>query len=241
MNKHLEELIDLSQLDKSIDDFTPLIETAQKKVARRAEKRDDIIKRMDVLNEAIEKANSSVFAYEEQIRTLHEQLKLGEAKEKEIKTEKEMKALSMEAELAKEKLTHANEEIERQQTIIASKQNDLAQAQKELDSATAELEKVSSEVNAKLASIDADKGKLFGEREEKTMAIDMKILSFYEKIRIWAKNTAVVPVRKQACYGCYMKLNESTYATVIKSEEIITCPHCGRIMFIEPQTAETEA
>jgi predicted nucleic acid-binding Zn-ribbon protein len=38
-----------------------------------------------------------------------------------------------------------------------------------------------------------------------------------------------------------MKLNESTYATVIKSEEIITCPHCGRIMFIEPQTAETEA
>jgi hypothetical protein len=66
----------------------------------------------------------------------------------------------------------------------------------------------------------------------------MKILSFYEKIRIWARNTAVVPVRKQACYGCYMKLNESTYATVIKSEEIITCPHCGRIMYIEPQTAE---
>jgi hypothetical protein len=110
--------------------------------------------------------------------------------------------------------------------------------QVELDEANAELEKVSTQVNEKLASIDADKGRLFGKREEKTMAIDMKILSFYEKIRVWARNTAVVPVRKQACYGCYMKLNESTYATVIKSEEIITCPHCGRIMFIEPQTAE---
>jgi predicted nucleic acid-binding Zn-ribbon protein len=152
-----------------------------------------------------------------------------------------MKALSKEAELAKEKLTHPKEEIERQQTIVISKKEDLAEAQKELDVASEELEKISTEVNLKLASIDADKGKLFGEREDKTMAIDMKILSFYEKIRIWAKNTAVVPVRKQACYGCYMKLNESTYATVIKSEEIITCPHCGRIMYIEPQTAETEA
>jgi len=241
LNKHLEELIDLSQLDKSIDDFTPLIETAQKKVARRVEKRDDIVKRMDVLNEVIEKANSSALAYEEQIRTLHAQLTLGESKEKEIKTEKEMKALSMEGELAKEKLIHANEEIERQQTIIASKEEELAKAQKELDIASAELEKISTEVDAKLASIDADKGKLFGEREEKTMAIDMKILSFYEKIRIWARNTAVVPVRKQACYGCYMKLNENVYAMVIKSEEIITCPHCGRIMYIEPQTADTEA
>ncbi|SFV66104.1 FIG137478: Hypothetical protein [hydrothermal vent metagenome] len=241
MNKHLEELIDLSNLDKAIDDFTPLIVTAQKKLARRVEKRDDIVKRMDVLNEVIKKANSSALAYEEQIRTLNEQLILGVAKEKDVKTEKEMQALSMEAELAKEKLTHANEEIDRQQIIVASKEEELIKVQKELDIANEELEKISTEVNEKLASIDANKTKLFGEREEKTMAIDMKILSFYEKIRIWAKNTAVVPVRKQACYGCYMKLNESTYATVIKSEEIITCPHCGRIMYIEPQTAETEA
>jgi len=238
LNKHLEELIDLSQLDKSIDDFTPLIETAQKKLARRTEKRDDIVERMNALNESVEKANSAVVAYEEQIRGLNEQLTLGVAKEKDVKTEKEMKALSMEAELAKEKLTHANEEIERQQVIALSKTDEIKVVQVELDEANAELEKVSTQVNEKLASIDADKGRLFGKREEKTMAIDMKILSFYEKIRVWARNTAVVPVRKQACYGCYMKLNESTYATVIKSEEIITCPHCGRIMFIEPQTAE---
>ena len=89
-----------------------------------------------------------------------------------------------------------------------------------------------------MASIDADKGKLFDERTRKTMEIDMKILSFYEKIRVWARNTAVVPVKKQACYGCYMKLNDSAYATLIKSEELLTCPHCGRIMYLEVQTEE---
>ena len=238
MNKHLEELIELSKLDKSIDDFTPLIETAQKKLARRATKRDDVVERISELNAVIEKARDSVASYEEQIKALNEQMTLGVAKEKAITTEKEMKALSMEAELAQEKLGHANAEIERQQTIIESKMAEIEEANKELEETTVEYEKVAAEVGEKLASIDADKGKLFEERNTKTMDIDMKILSFYEKIRVWAKNTAVVPVKKQACYGCFMKLNDSAYASLIKSEELLTCPHCGRIMYLEVQTEE---
>jgi len=241
LNKHLEELIELSKLDKAIDDFTPLIETAQKKLARRAEKRDNVLEKIAELNETVEKAKNSVISYEEQIKALNEQLILGKAKEKEVKTEKEMKALSMEAELAKEKLTHANEEIERYQNIVESKEEEITTAQAELEELTAEYEKVAAEVSEKLASIDADKSKLFSERETKTMAIDMKILAFYEKIRIWARNTAVVPIRKQACFGCYMKLNDSSYSTVIKSEDITNCPHCGRIVYLEQQNAESEA
>jgi len=241
LNKHLEELIDLSKLDKSIDDFTPLIETAQKKLARRAEKRDNILAQIEELNEVVEKAESSIVSYEEQIKALNEQLTLGVEKEKEVKTEKEMKALQIEAEIAKEKLQHANSEIERQNTIRDSKKEEISEAEVELKEAEEALEKISTEVSEKLSTIEGEKAKLFGERETKTMAIDMKILSFYEKIRIWARNTAVVPVKKQACYGCYMKLNESTYASIIKSDEIITCPHCGRIVYIEPQTAESDA
>jgi hypothetical protein len=241
LNKHLEELIELSKLDKAIDDFTPLIETAQKKLARRAEKRDNVLAKIAELNETVEKAKSSVASYEEQIKVLNEKLKENQLKEKEVKTEKEMKALSMEAELAKETLTHANEEIERYQRIVEAKEAEIAEAQAELEEVTAEYEKVAAEVSEKLASIDADKAKLFAERESKTMAIDMKILAFYEKIRIWARNTAVVPIRKQACFGCYMKLNDSSYSAVIKSEEITNCPHCGRIVYLEQQDAESEA
>ncbi len=238
MNTHLEELIELSKLDKSIDDFTPLIETAQKKLARRAKKRDDILEHIAKLTEISEKAKKTISSYEEQIRALNEQLIAGNAKSDMITTEKEMKALSMETELAKEKLSHANAEIERHQSILDAKEKEIEEANKALESANKEFEKVSAEVNEKLANIDANKGRLFEERNTKTMELDMKILSFYEKIRVWARNTAVVPVKKQACYGCYMKLNDNTYASLIKSEEIITCPHCGRIMYLEAQTQE---
>jgi predicted nucleic acid-binding Zn-ribbon protein len=36
-----------------------------------------------------------------------------------------------------------------------------------------------------------------------------------------------------------MRLNDKTYASVIKSEDIVTCPHCGRILYIE-ETVEEE-
>ena len=238
MNKHLEELIELSKLDKAIDDFTPLIETAQKKLARRAAKRDEIAAQIAELSSTIEKAKETVASYEEQIKALNEQLIQAESKFKLVKSEKESQALSVETEIAKEKLTHANAEIERQQKIIESKESEVEAANAELEAANEEYEKVSAEVGEKLASIDADKGKLFEERTTKTIELDRKILSFYEKIRVWAKNTAVVPVKKQACYGCYMKLNDNTYAALIKSEEIITCPHCGRIIYLEAQTEE---
>jgi hypothetical protein len=34
-----------------------------------------------------------------------------------------------------------------------------------------------------------------------------------------------------------MKINDRVYADVIKSEEITTCPSCGRILYIEHEEA----
>jgi predicted nucleic acid-binding Zn-ribbon protein len=238
LNKHLEELIELSKLDKSIDEFTPLIKNAEKKLARRVAKRDEIIKKIDEINIAIEDNNAKIVSFENQIKALNEQLAMNIIKERAIKTEREMKALQMESELAREKLNFVNEEIEKLNRILETKERELKGVNRDLEKADNELNRVSLEVSAKIASIEEEKGKLFDKRERKIRDIDQKILSFYEKIRIWARNSAVVPVKKQACYGCYMKLNDSAYAEVIKSEDICTCHHCGRILYIEPQTEE---
>ena len=55
-------------------------------------------------------------------------LSLNVKKGKEISTEKEMKALSLEEDIAKEKMTFANEEIERLQGINATKKELLDEA-----------------------------------------------------------------------------------------------------------------
>lgn len=238
MNKHLNELIELSNNDKAIDSYTPQLEAADKKVAKVQKKIDAAQAELDGLNADITENEAKVKTFEEQLALLNEQLSSNAKKLKEISTEKEMTALSLEEDIAKEKMTFANEEIERLQGINVTKKELLEEASQKVSTLTAEFDAVNKEVLAEKVEIEKAKSELFTQREKLSRNIEQKVLAFYEKIRIWAGNTAVVPVKKQACYGCYMKLNDKTYAEVIKADEIVNCPHCGRILYLEPVTAE---
>ena len=241
MNKHLTELIELSKIDKAIDSYNPLLEAADKKVAKIQKKIDAAQAELDELTSGIADNESKVKSFDEQLTLLSEQLASNVKKSKDITTEKEMKALSLEEDIAKEKMTFANEEIERLQGINETKTALLEEASEKVNTLTAQFDEINKEVTAEKAEIDKSKGEYFAKREESSRNIEQKVLSFYEKIRIWAGNTAVVPVKKQACYGCYMKLNDKTYSEVIKGDEICNCPHCGRILYIETETATAEA
>ena len=238
MNKHLNELIELAKNDQAIDSYNPQLEAADKKVARVQKKVDAAQAELDELTTAIADNEDKVKGFEEQLTLLNEQLTSNAKKLKEISTEKEMKALSLEEDIAKEKMTFANEEIERLQGINETKTALLDEASEKVNTLTADANTINKEVSAEKSEIEKSKGELFIKREELSRNIEQKVLSFYEKIRIWAGNTAVVPVKKQACYGCYMKLNDKTYSEVIKADEICNCPHCGRILYIEPVTEE---
>ncbi len=238
MNKHLNELIELSNNDKAIDSYTPQLEAADKKIAKIQKKIDAAQGELDALNADIVDNDAKVKTFEEQLTLLNEQLSLNAKKLKEISTEKEMKALSLEEDIAKEKMTFANEEIERLQGINETKKALLEEASEKVTTFASEFKALNEVVSVEKAEIEKAKGELFVKREELSRNLEQKVLAFYEKIRIWAGNSAVVPVKKQACYGCYMKLNDKTYSEVIRADEICNCPHCGRILYIEPVTAE---
>ena len=238
MNRHIVELVELSKTDKDIDSYQPQIDGADRKVSRATKRLEDAQSELDVLNKIISDNEHKVFSYEEQLKILQEQLISNAKKSRTISTEKEMKALAVEEDIAKEKMTFANEEIERLQLINSRKLEDLEVVNTNVELFTSELDKVTSDSNKVKKEIEKSKVNLFTKREKTIREIDQKVLSFYEKIRIWAGNTAVVPVRKQACYGCYMKINDKTYSDVIKGDEITTCPHCGRILHIEKEDTE---
>jgi len=238
VNKHIQELVELSQIDKKIDSYQPQIDTADKKIAKVQKKLTQAEENLNKISSLMSDNEQKVVSYEEQLKILNEQLSDNVRKAKEISTEREMKSLAVEEDIAKEKMTFANEEIERLQEINVKKAKEAEEAEEIVKTLKKEVAEVNSEANKEKAAIEKSKVSLFTEREKSIREIDQKVLAFYEKIRIWAGNTAVVAVKKQACYGCYMKLNDKTYADVIKGEEIRTCPHCGRILYIERETAE---
>jgi len=240
LNSDLVELIKLSDIDKSIDSFLPKIEAANKKLKNAQAKLDRVDERTNETKALIEQNEQKVVEFEKQLEMLNDQLKDITKKSKSVTTEKEVKALGLEEDIAKEKMTFANEEIERLQGINETKAAELQELQSEYDHEKSIVDQIASEVTETNATIDSKKSELYGKREDCVINIKPNVLQFYEKIRMWARNTAIVPIRKQACYGCFLKINDKTYAEVIKSQEIITCPHCGRILYIEPNMDDEE-
>ncbi len=238
MNKYLEDLIALAQVDREIDGFTPQLEAIEKKLEKIRKKIEAATAERDALAGEIDENKEKIKAFEEQIKLLNDQLAQHAKKAKEITTEKEMKALAVEEDIAKEKIGFANEEIERLGKVNETKEALLQEAEEKLKGLNEELEAAEKESAGEREEIEKAKAELFEKRQELGRALDQKVLSFYEKIRAWAGNSAVVPVKKQACYGCYMKINDKTYAEVIKGEEIATCSHCGRILYIEKVEVE---
>ncbi len=240
MNKYLKQLIELSEIDKSIDGFGPRIESIKKALNVALEKDNGIKKEIDSYEEEIKEAKLKRSKNELHLSELSEKLKELTKKTAIVKTAREAKALQLEEEIAKEQSDFANEEIERLGKFIDSRDLIIEEAKEKLEVSSKEVEEIRADIADELAAIEKEKEEVYNRKQDLVSKIDQKILTFYEKIKKWAGNTTVVPVRKQACYGCFMRINDKVYSAVIKEEDIVTCPHCGRILYKEKQQENEE-
>jgi hypothetical protein len=235
MNKHLEQLIDLSHIDKEIDAFEPQVEEANLQYDALLATKTSLVNEISSLSNEIKDEQIKKQKNELHLAELSAKLDDNKRKSGEIKTEREMKSLQLEEEIAKEQVNFANEEIARLEKLIDHKKAKIEDLEAKANDIESNLASVKADVDVKLATIDEARKIVFGKKEKLVGEMNQKGLSFYQKIRRWAKNTTAVAVRNQACMGCYMAINDKTYSEVIKGEEIVTCPHCGRLLYLEPQ------
>jgi predicted nucleic acid-binding Zn-ribbon protein len=237
MNKHLEQLIELSRVDKEIDAFEPQIEEANLQYEALMATKNGIANEINTLKQEIKDEQIKKHKNELHLAELSSKLEENAKKSGEVKTEREMKSLQLEEEIAKEQVSFANEEIERLEKLIDHKQSKIDELEAKAAEIEGTLSTVKADVDVKLARIDEERKEVFARKEALVGTMNQKGLSFYQKIRRWAKNTTAVPVRNQACMGCFMAVSDKVYSDVIKGEEITLCPHCGRILFLEPSDA----
>lgn len=233
MNKYVEQLVELSQYDKEIDAFSPKIENIEAKLTLKREEISEIDKKIFITKDEIEDLKNQLRQNDVQIAEFSKKIQNNKAKSNIVKNEKEIKALTLENDLNKEQLKVANEEGEKLGRILSSKEDLQKELEEEEKQMKSQIQKMEEEAKKALEEIDKARNLLSSKKNLLINDMNQKVLAFYQKIRKWAGNTAVVPVRKQACYGCFLKLNDKYYAQVIASDDIITCPHCGRILYKE--------
>jgi len=238
---YTRDMVELSKVDKKLDSFKPIIEAANKKVQEAQKALDEALSRKEEIEKLIEENKLKIASYEDKIVETKKELEEIIKKSAKARTEREITAVSSEELIARDKLKFANEEINRLNHINEVKSKELEELNKEVEELQKRYNEVKEEALKEFARIDEEKEEFIKQREEIARRMSQKILAFYERIRKWAGNTAVVKVENQACYGCYMKISDKVYSDLIRGEDIVTCPHCGRVLYIEEKKEEVEA
>lgn len=233
MNKHLEQLVKLSTFDKDIVNFDPKIKNEEEKLKVFTQVVTKLTENVEKLYVIIDDAKNKRIKNDIHLKELSSKLEEIAGKHKLAKNEKEVKALQLEEEIAKEQVNFANEEINRLNALAISKTEELDAFKEELVTEEESVKELKETIDANIEALVKGKNLIYEEKSILISTVDSKVLSFYEKIKRWAHEKAVVPIKKQACYGCHMKLSDKFYAEFIASNEIMNCPHCGRIIYKE--------
>ena len=237
MKKRLEMLEQLQEIDIQID----VLKTAL--IGLHGEM-NDIAQGLDVAREELAALNAQVAQLEQEKRELEsslaveqENIQRSETNMKEIKTNKEFQAVGREISAARKQTVELEEQIMLKMGRVEELNNDIAAKSANL----AELEQNTAQrVGEKQAEIDAlqqdiDAGA--ARREEITQELSASLIKRYNNLREQRRGQAIAIARDGSCLGCNMNLPPQLYNSLYRSDEMISCPHCQRILILKLKTA----
>ena len=235
MRNNLKSLYELQEIDLRIDGLDgekgQLLSEAQVLEAKLAEAREKIAtRREEVQNLEAEKAG-----LEASLAAETENITRSETNLKEIKTQKEYQAVSKEISTAKKLIAELEDQI--LQKINAMEEIALDVAKKQVD--LAELEEnvalQQGEVQSRVKSLESGIAKDVATREQTVKNLPASIMKRYAKLRDQRRGIAVVEAKEGNCMGCNMHLPPQLYNTLFRADDVITCPHCQRILVMRQE------
>ena len=235
MKKKLEMLEQLQEIDIQID----LLKNSQSGLHKELEL---VVQDVTVAREELAEREASVQELELAKQELESSLDLeqenirrSETNMKEIKTNKEFQAVGREITAARKQTSDLEEQIlqklaliEELKSDIAARAADFSTLEKNTDLRRKEKEKQIKELQQ---SIDNDLAK----REAITGELAPALLKRYDNLRAQRRGQAVAVARDGYCLGCNMQLPPQLYNSLFRSDELIACPHCQRVLILKLQ------
>ena len=151
-----------------------------------------------------------------------------------IKNIKELQALQREIDQIKlgnsqleDELIKLLEEAESYASALRAKEEEL----KQLEAAWREKQ---GEIEAQVAGIERAVAEASALRQAIATRLNRELIERYELIFSRRGGMAVVTVSDGICQGCYMNIPPQLWNEIIKSEKLILCPSCHRILYSKP-------
>lgn len=235
MKKRLELLEQLQEIDLLIDNLKNAqnelnneVTTIDRTLVDAQEELAGLQARLTRLDEEKAELESAHAAEQENIRR-------SEANMKEIKTNKEYQAVGREIAAARKQSAELEEQILQKITLADELKNELTakgEALTELEGNTAQRR---SEKQAEIAKVQEDIDADVARRDAITKELPANLVKRYTTLRDQRRGQALAIARDGYCLGCNMNLPPQLYNSLFKGDELLSCPHCQRVLILKLQ------
>lgn len=237
MKKKLETLEQLQDIDQLINSMKSSQQSLNDELG-------DIAQALDVVRDEVSALESRLVQLEAEKAELEANhaaevanITRSETNMKEIKTNKEFQAVGREISAARKQVAELEEQVLQKITQIDELAGEVAAKKTSLGELTLNSAQRISEKQAEIdkiqKGIDAD----LDRREALTKGIPASVVKRYTTLRDQRRGQALAIARDGYCLGCNMHLPPQLYNNLFKYEELLSCPHCQRMLVLKQQQA----
>jgi predicted nucleic acid-binding Zn-ribbon protein len=231
VEERLRALFSLQLVDSEIDKIKTLrgelpleVQDLEDEIAGLETRLGNLKEEVVNLEKAVSKKNVEITESDALIKKYEEQQKNVRNNREFDSLSKEIEYQRLEIELYNKKIKEFLFQIEEKNAVIQESEATLADRKSDLDNKKSELDEIISDTQKE------EEG-LYKKSEKVEAIIEDRLLTAYKRIRLNARNgLAVVPVKRDACGGCFNQIPPQRQLDIRSRKKIIVCEYCGRIL-----------
>lgn len=234
MKEEVQLLIDLQELDQHILASRKLQEKLhleQEALALQANKFLTLIAQLDSELETAQKDRSAI---KQALLQEGDNIARAESRLPEIKTQKEYLAVLKEVDIAKKQGKDLQDQLDVCDQGIATLEEDRLEKQQQLEALQQSSHSRASEICELLTEIESSLASEDEKRENLAAKVPAAIRKRYELLLTRRNGLALVEAQRCTCTGCNMHLPPQFFNAMLKRQNIDSCPHCNRLLYVMP-------
>ncbi|RMD46645.1 MAG: hypothetical protein D6831_01505 [Aquificota bacterium] len=234
MEQDIDKLLKLQEIDLEIDKLEKLLNTLPEEIEKLKEKKENLIFKFEKINNDLKHAEARKKEKELDIQSFEDRiLKIEDALNR-VKTNEEYKSLLREKAQIEETIMEIEDEILNIMEEIEKLKEEQEKLKGKIDEEKENIEKEIEKKEQELKQISSRLEELKKYREQFIKEIKPQLLSRYEMIKKKRGSKVIAIVEDETCTGCYMIIPPKVYSSLVKGEQLLTCPHCGRFLYYKP-------
>lgn len=230
MEEKLSKLYALQKVDSSLDELEEMKGDLPAEVADLEAHMNEQENRVQELETTIKQAVVDRDKADLETVSLREKIEKYKTQQYQVKSNRQYDALSREIDAAQEMISQHERNVETLEGKMTVAREDLEKAKAQIEGISKELNEKRQELEDVSKSNEDEELRLKHNREKLIVRIDRSDLALYERIRKAKGGLAVVPVKRNACGGCYNAVPPQKVLELRRNNKIYTCEHCGRIL-----------